>query len=68
MKNRLLITTLIAASCLLTVGLPSVATAMTDEDFKALQQQMQQQAQQIQELQKAHQADQQEIQSLKQLR
>ncbi len=67
MKNRLLITTLIAASCLLTVGLPSVATAMTDEDFKALQQQMQQQAQQIQELQKAHQADQQEIQSLKQL-
>ena len=66
MKIRSLITTTLAAGCVIVFGMPSIATAMTDEEFKALQQQMQQQAQQIQELQKARQEDQQEIQRLKQ--
>ncbi len=39
--------------------------AVTDEEFRALQQQMQQQSDQIQDLQKARQEDKQEIQKLK---
>jgi hypothetical protein len=45
---------------------PRSAVAVTDEEFKALQDQMQQQGQQIQELQKAREEDQKEIQRLKQ--
>lgn len=47
------------------VLLPWQASAVTDEQFQALQQQMQQQSQQIQDLQKSRQEDQQEIQKLK---
>jgi type II secretory pathway pseudopilin PulG len=44
---------------------PQRTWAVTDEEFKTMQQQMQQQSQQIQELQKAHEEDQKQIQNLK---
>ena len=66
MKSHYLISTLVISSCVLAVNLPRTAVAITDEEFRAVQQQMQQQAQQIQDLQKARQDDQQEIQRLKQ--
>ncbi|MGO9529492.1 MAG: hypothetical protein ACLP0A_18195 [Verrucomicrobiia bacterium] len=65
MKTRSLILEVIVAAGALGVLLPWQASAVTDEQFQALQQQMQQQSQQIQDLQKSRQEDQQEIQKLK---
>jgi len=62
--TKILATTL-TAFALVTVA-PRRAAAVTDEEFKALQDQMQKQGQQIQDLQKGREQDQQEIQRLKQ--
>ena len=66
MNTRSLIFGVLAIGGALVVAVPRSAQAVTDEEFRAWQQQMQQQAQQIQDLQKAHQQDQEEIQHLKQ--
>ncbi len=66
-KTRSLILGMLAIGCALAIVLPRSAQAVTDEEFRAMQQQMQQQAQQIQDLQKTRQQDQEEIQHLKQL-
>ncbi len=66
MKTHSLVLIAFATGCAVMIGFPRSAAAITDEEFRALQQQMQQQAQQIQDLQKAHDQDQQEIQQLKQ--
>lgn len=50
----------------LATGAPRRAAAVTDEEFKALQDQMQKQGQQIQDLQQGRAQDQKEIQRLKQ--
>jgi len=65
METRSLITGVMVTAGALGVFLPRQAWAVTDEEFKALQQQMQQQSQQIQDLQNARQEDKQEIQKLK---
>jgi type II secretory pathway pseudopilin PulG len=65
MKIRSLIIGIMVAGGALGVVLPRQAMAVTDEEFRALQQQMQQQSDQIQDLQKARQEDKQEIQKLK---
>src|SRR5579863_9665769 len=64
MKTRSLIIGFLVAGAL-GVVLPRQAMAVTDEEFRALQQQMQQQSDQIQDLQKARQEDKQEIPKLK---
>jgi type II secretory pathway pseudopilin PulG len=64
MKTRSLIIGIMFAG-VLGVVLPRQAMAVTDEEFRALQQQMQQQSDQIQDLQKARQENKQEIQKLK---
>ena len=62
-------TTKILAITLTTLALATIAprraAAVTDEEFKALQDQMQKQGQQIQELQQGREQDQKEIQRLK---
>src|SRR5579859_1430690 len=65
METRSLITGVMVTAGALGVFLPRQAWAVTDEEFKALQQQMQQQSQQIQDLQNTRQEDKQEIQKLK---
>ncbi len=65
MKTRSLIFGVMITGGALGIVLPSQAEAMTDEEFRALQQQMQQQSQEIQDLQKARLEDKQEIQKLK---
>ena len=65
MKTRSLIFGVIITGGALGIVLPSQTEAMTDEEFRALQQQMQQQSQEIQDLQKARLEDKQEIQKLK---
>jgi len=65
MRTRSLIFRVMLTVGVLGVFLPRQAWAVSDEEFKALQQQMQQQSQQIQDLQNARQEDKQEIQKLK---
>jgi len=65
MKIHSLIFGVVATGCAMAVVLPRSAEAITDEEFRALQQQLQQQQQQIQQLQDQRKQDQQEIQELK---
>jgi hypothetical protein len=66
MKNFIRLSTGLMVAVMLTGLWPRTAVAVTDEEFKALQDQMQKQGQQIQELQKGREDDQKEIQHLKQ--
>lgn len=66
MKLTTRILTITLAAFVLATVAPRRAAAVTDEEFKALQEQMQKQGQQIQELQKGREQDQNEIQRLKQ--
>jgi hypothetical protein len=66
MNNIVKLAVSLAIIMILTALFPRTVVAVTDEEFKQLQEQLQQQGQQIQELQKAREQDQQEIQHLKQ--
>jgi hypothetical protein len=65
MKATTKVLTATLATLALAIIAPRRAAAVTDEEFKALQEQMQKQGQQIQELQQGREQDQKEIQRLK---
>ena len=60
-----ILTITLIVSAFMTIA-PRRAAAITDEEFKTMQELLQKQGQQLQELQKAHEEDKQEIQHLKQ--
>jgi hypothetical protein len=66
MKNIIRLSMSLVVGLVLAGVWPRTAAAVTDEEFKTLQEQMQKQGQQIQDLQKGREEDQKEIQRLKQ--